>query len=151
ATGYPSADVAEARCVLYISDPGQPNGDETDIECAVRLSAEVADLVRRLAERDDNPATLWIITRGVREAESDPAVRQSGLWGLAGVIGAEQPQLWGGLVDIPADGNIGDYAEALATVLRKPAKTILALRDGEMLSPALAPVCGQPVRESLRC
>ena len=113
--GYLPADVAEARCVLYVADPGPVDTAETDIDCAVRLSAEVADLVRRLAERDDDhPATLWIITRGVREAVSDAAVRQSCLWGLAGVIRAEQPQLWGGLVDIPAAGS-----EATSVIARR--------------------------------
>ncbi|MFG1935380.1 KR domain-containing protein, partial [Mycobacterium sp. NPDC048908] len=149
--GYVAADVAEAQCVLYVVDPERVAADETDIDCAVRLSTDVADLVRRLAHVDVNPATLWIITRGVREAASDAAVRQSSLWGLAGVIRAEQPQLWGGLVDIPGEGDIGDYAEELASVLRKPAKSILALRDGQLLAPGLAPVCGQPEREPLRC
>jgi phthiocerol/phenolphthiocerol synthesis type-I polyketide synthase A len=154
--GYVPADLVEARCVLYIADPGPVDTAETDVDCAVRLSAEVADLVRRLAERDDeHPATLWIITRGVREASSDEAVRQSSLWGMAGVIRAEQPQLWGGLVDIPAgrdmEDDVGDCAPALLAMLRTPAKSILALRDGEFLVPALAPVSGQPVREPLRC
>ena len=154
--GYAPAGVADARCVLYLAEPGPADTSETDIDCAVRLSAEVADLVRRLAERDDNdPATLWIITRGVREAISDAAVRQSCLWGIAGVIGAEQPQLWGGLVDIPAGQDIaediGDCASALSTVLRTPAKSILVLRDAQFLAPGLVPVSGQPVREPLRC
>ena len=150
--GYTAAGVAKARCVLYLAEPGQVDAAETDIDCAVRLSAEVSDLVRRLAERDDHhPATLWIITRGVREAVSDAALRQSCLWGLAGVIGAEQPQLWGGVVDITVGNDIGDCASALSTVLAKPAKSILALRDGEFLAPALVPVSGQPVREPLRC
>jgi len=154
--GYLPADVGEARCVLYVAEPGSVDTAETDIDCAVRLSAEVADLVRRLAERDDDhPATLWIITRGVREGSSDAAVRQSSLWGMAGVIRAEQPQLWGGLVDIPAGrdmgDDIGDCAPALLAVLRTPAKSILVLREGEFLAPALAPVSGEPVREPLRC
>ncbi len=154
--GYLPADVAEARCVLYIAEPGPVEAAETDIDCAVRVSAEVADLVRRLAARDDDhPATLWIITRGVREGISDAAVRQSCLWGIAGVIRAEQPQLWGGLVDIEAgpdmDEDIGDCVSALSAVLQKPAKSLLALRDGEFLAPALVPVTGQPVRAPFRC
>ena len=113
---------------------------------------EVADLVRGLAERDDDhPVTLWIITRGVREGSSDAAVAQSPLWGTAGVIRAEPPQLWGGLVDLPDAADIGDHVPALATVLRTPAKSILALRDGEFLTPELVPVSGEPVREPLRC
>ena len=150
--GYMPAGVGEARCVVYLAEPGPVDAPETDIDCAVRLSAEVADLVRRLAQQDDHhPATLWIITRGVREAASDAAVRQSCLWGLAGVIRAEQPQLWGGLVDIPPGNDIDDYASALSTVLRTPAKSILALRDGEFLAPVVVPVSGEPAREPLRC
>jgi phthiocerol/phenolphthiocerol synthesis type-I polyketide synthase A len=78
-------------------------------------------------------------------------LRQSALWGLAGVIGAEQPQLWGGLVDIPDDDDAGAHAKALASILPTAAKSILALRDGEFLAPNLAPISGPPVREPLRC
>jgi phthiocerol/phenolphthiocerol synthesis type-I polyketide synthase A len=153
--GYPAAGVGEARYVVYVAGPPL-DAAETDIDCAVRLSAEVADLVRQLAERDDHhPATLWIITRGVREAVSETALRQSCLWGLAGVIGAEQPQLWGGLVDLPigphVGGDIDDCSSALSMVLPTAARSILVLRDGEFLAPALVPVSGQRVREPLRC
>ena len=51
----------------------------------------------------------------------------------------------------PAWGDIGDYASALSTVLRTPAKSILALRDGEFLAPVVVPVSGEPAREPLRC
>ncbi len=113
---------------------------------------ELVDLVGGLAERDEShPVTLWIITRGVREGSSDAAVAQSPMWGTAGVIRAEQPQLWGGLIDLPDGSDVGGLVSALATVLRTPAKSILALRDGEFLAPALTPVSGEPVREPLRC
>jgi phthiocerol/phenolphthiocerol synthesis type-I polyketide synthase A len=147
--GYSSAAVAEARYVLYVAESGS---DTTDLDCAVRLSTEVADLVRGLAERDDdNPVTLWIITRGVREGSSDAAVRQSCLWGTAGVIRAEQPQLWGGLVDVPDDADWVSALAARSAVLRTPAKSILALRDGDFFTQVFAPVSGEPVREPLRC
>ena len=68
--------------------------------CACRWSWSIWSA--ELAERDEShPVTLWIITRGVREGSSDAAVAQSPMWGTAGVIRAEQPQLWGGLVDLP--------------------------------------------------
>jgi phthiocerol/phenolphthiocerol synthesis type-I polyketide synthase A len=154
--GYRPADVADAECVLYVAEPDN-GAAETDANCAARLSKDVAELVCRLAQRDDNPPTFWIVTRGVREAASDAAVRQSCLWGLAGVIRAEQPQLWGGLVDIPAGGaekdteNMADSVAALSTVLGTPARSILALRDGEFFTPTLAPVSGEQVREPFRC
>ena len=53
-----------------------------------------------------------MVTRGVHESATADALRQSCLWGLAGVIGAEQPQLWGGLIDLPfgADQRLPDIA-----------------------------------------
>ena len=147
--GYTSAAAADARYVLYIAES---RSGEADVDGAVRMSMELVDLVGKLAERDEShPATLWIITRGVRDGSSDAAVAQSPMWGTAGVIRAEQPQLWGGLIDLPDGADIAGLVPALATVVRKPAKSILALRDGEFLAPALAPVSGQPVHEPLRC
>ena len=116
------------------------------------LSSEVVDLVRQLVARhDDQPVTLWIVTSGVREGVSSAALPQSSLWGLAAVIGAEHPELWGGLVDIPAEDDLGDCVAALSRVLPGQAKCLLALRDGEFLTPTMVPVAGQPVREPLRC
>jgi phthiocerol/phenolphthiocerol synthesis type-I polyketide synthase A len=148
-SGYSPAPVADARYVLYVAES---RSGESDVDGAVRMSMELVELVRGLAERDEShPATLWILTRGVREGSSDAAVAQSPLWGTAGVIRAEQPQLWGGLVDLPEGAAIGSVLPALGPMLRTPAKSILALRDGEFLAPGLATVSGEPVREPLRC
>jgi phthiocerol/phenolphthiocerol synthesis type-I polyketide synthase A len=147
--GYASAAAVDARYVLYTAES---RSGEADVDGAVRMSMELVDLVGKLAERDEShPVTLWIITRGVREGSSDAAVAQSPMWGTAGVIRAEQPQLWGGLIDLPDGADIAGLVPALATAVRKPAKSILALRDGEFLAPALAPVSGEPVHEPLRC
>ncbi|HEY1841616.1 MAG TPA: type I polyketide synthase [Mycobacterium sp.] len=147
--GYSPATTADARYVLYVAES---RSGEADVDAAVRMSMELVDLVGGLAERNEShPVTLWIITRGVREGSSDAAVAQSPMWGTAGVIRAEQPQLWGGLVDLPDGVDIGDLVPALPTVLRTPAKSILALRDGEFLAPALKQVDGAPAREPLRC
>ena len=150
--GYAPAAVSDARHVLYVADSQPADATETDVDFAVRISAEVSGLVRTLAERDsDKPAALWIVTRGVHEAVAPSAVRQSVLWGLAGVIAAEHPELWGGLVDVAVDTDLGAAAPALAGVLQTPSKSILVLRNGVVLAPALTPVRGEPVRKSLRC
>jgi len=152
AHGYARADLDEAQCVIYVADPGPLTAGETDTDCAVRLTAEVADLVRRLAQREHR-ATLWILTRGVRECASHAAVRQSSLWGLAGVVRAEQPDIWGGLVDLPAGEDVGvtECARALSTVLGTQVRSILALRDGAFTASVVSPILGEPVREPLRC
>lgn len=146
---YTVVDEADARWVLYVPDTAT---DADDLGCAVRLSHEVADIVGRLATRvDRDEARLWIVTEGVRDAASQVSLRQSSLWGVAGVIGAEQPQVWGGLVDISTDDDADVVASALATVIPNPAKSILSLRDGEFFAPILAPIADEPVREPLRC
>src|SRR5690606_20185777 len=97
--------IPDARFVVYVADVGDVDSDQ---DVAVRLTTEVADLVGTLAERDPrNPATLWIVTRGVYESATAAALPQSTLWGLAGVVGAEQPQLWGGLVDLAGEDPAG--------------------------------------------
>lgn len=155
--GYPPSSVAQARFVVYLAEAdaeadAQAEAEADPFDRAAAMASHVTDLVGRLAGRDaGEPATLWIVTHGVREAISSAALPQSSLWGLAAVIGAEHPQLWGGLLDTPVHAGLGDWVDALKGVLATPAKCILALRHGEILAPALVPVSGQPVREPLRC
>ncbi|WP_460353306.1 beta-ketoacyl synthase N-terminal-like domain-containing protein [Mycobacterium sp. ZZG] len=151
AAGHAEADVADARFVVYVAEPGPVDGDQADSDqdAAVRLITEVAELVGTLADREPrHPATLWIVTRGVYESASPAALRQSPLWGLAGVVGAEQPQLWGGLVDLPAEQP---SAESFAAVLPTPVKSVAILRDGALRTSALAEIGDAPVRDTLRC
>ncbi|ETW25611.1 phosphopantetheine-binding protein, partial [Mycobacterium gastri 'Wayne'] len=150
--GYPPAAVSDARYLLYVADFHPATADETDIDFSVRVTAEIGTLVKTLAVRDaGEPASLWIVTRGVHESVTPSALRQSFLWGLAGVIAAEHPQLWGGLVDLAADTDLDESAPILVDLLAAPSKSILVSRDGVVLAPALAPVRGQPVRPSMQC
>lgn len=147
-----SDGVSQARYVVYVADSDPAGADETDVDFAVRICTEITGLVRTLAERDaDKPAALWILTRGVHESVAPSALRQSFLWGLAGVIAAEHPELWGGLVDLAINDDLGEFGPALAELLAKPSKSILVRRDGVVLAPALAPVRGEPARKSLQC
>ncbi|CAA0107127.1 Phthiocerol synthesis polyketide synthase type I PpsA [Mycolicibacterium vanbaalenii] len=153
--GYSLADEAEAACVVYVPDAGPDDSAESDFECAARLTGEVAELVRRLAGRNQHTEPrLWIVTEGVRDARTARALRQSCLWGVAGVIGAEEPQLWGGLVDIAAPADIGACASAMATVLPVAAKSILVLDNGQFLSPTLTTLAERAAdspHEAVRC
>ncbi len=149
ALGYPAADLSDARYVVYV-----PKIDtaEADVDVAVRLICDVGEIVTRLAERDPRkPVTLWILTHGVYEAASDAARRQSCLWALAGVIDAEQPQLWGGLLDAGATDDAADTATTLSAILHTPSKSTVLVRDGQLLTSALGPFHDDPVRQPLRC
>ena len=150
--GYIAGDLTAARYVVYVADASSANTVENDADCAAQMSSDVTSLVRTLAARGDtNPAALWILTRGVHESVDSTALRQSPLWGLSAVIGAEHPELWGGLLDIPGRGDIRDYASALAPMLPRRCKSIMLLRDDVILAPALVPLERQRLRPPVRC
>ncbi|EID52345.1 polyketide synthase family protein, partial [Saccharomonospora xinjiangensis XJ-54] len=60
-------------------------------------------LVQALGDADVH-APLWCLTRGaVSTGPADPVVAplQAQIWGFGRVVGAEHPERWGGLVDLP--------------------------------------------------
>ncbi|KJX74642.1 type I polyketide synthase [Mycobacterium lepromatosis] len=155
-----SADgVSDVRYVVYVADSHPATTSETDVDFAVRITAEISGLVRALAKREPGkPATLWIVTRGVHESVASSALRQSFLWGFAGVIAAEHPELWGGLVDLAAnelgadrDDILDQSGPTLASLVQTPTRSILVLRDGVVRAPTLVPIQSEPVRKSLQC
>ncbi|MFF3346215.1 type I polyketide synthase [Streptomyces sp. NPDC002779] len=82
-------------------DPAALTPDADGLAPAV--TATVALLHALTAAGTDAP--LWCATRGaVSAAPSDAAPDAGGasLWGLGRVVGLELPDLWGGLVDLPA-------------------------------------------------
>ncbi len=149
---FARGELADARNVLYVAD-GLPAADgESDVDAATRMSAQLTELVRVVAARADrSPVTLWVLTTGVHEAADRAAMRQSALWGLAGVIAAEHPDIWGGVIDLAPGEVRHETAAEIAATLDTPTKTMLLLRDGVFLAPELQPLPDQPVREPLRC
>ncbi|MEV6005013.1 type I polyketide synthase [Streptomyces griseomycini] len=93
---------------LFALDPGLPSGG---------VYATLA-LVQALGDAGVT-APLWYATRGgVTVGRSDTPVRpeQAMVWGLARCVGREQPERWGGLVDLP--DTLDDRAAArLAGIL----------------------------------
>src|SRR5262249_55717302 len=68
------------------------------------------------------PPRLWLVTRGAQAPEPDSAVAalaQSPLWGLGRTIALEYPDLWGGLIDLPADVDDPTAAGLLLRELRR--------------------------------
>ncbi len=150
--GYHAGALTDARYVLYVVGDEPVVGSRSDCDAAVRIADEVTTLVRQVTDRHDrNPVKLWVLTHGVLEAVSSSALPQSCLWGLAGVIAAEQPQIWGGLVDLPAAVAPEEWLPVLVELLSRPSKSVLVLRDGEVRAPQLVPIDGQHIRPALRC
>ncbi|MEU6393707.1 type I polyketide synthase [Streptomyces sp. NPDC046939] len=69
--------------------------------------AASAALLQALADgaAGDDPVRLWAVTAGavgVLGAEAPAVPEQAAVWGLGRTAALEHPQLWGGLVDLPA-------------------------------------------------
>ncbi|MFC0112326.1 type I polyketide synthase [Kibdelosporangium aridum] len=102
--GHPVADgLTGARVV---TDTSTLSGPVAGVVSLLPPTATL-DLVRRL----DVSAPLWVVTT---DAERDP--EQAQIWGASQVMGLEQPERWGGLIDIPADAD-STVADRLTSVL----------------------------------
>ncbi|HEY0449068.1 type I polyketide synthase, partial [Actinophytocola sp.] len=65
--------------------------------------AATSGLVRAMADAD---VPLWCLTRGAVSTDAlEPLTSpvQAQVWGLGRVVAMESPQLWGGLIDLPAE------------------------------------------------
>ncbi|MBP2708687.1 SDR family NAD(P)-dependent oxidoreductase, partial [Microbispora sp. RL4-1S] len=80
---------------------------------------------------------LWIATSGaVAAAPSDQVIRPSGglVWGLGGVIAAERPERWGGLVDIPGGPDTRSAEYVLTALMGTRDESELAVRTSGLLA-----------------
>ncbi|MFD9734948.1 SDR family NAD(P)-dependent oxidoreductase [Umezawaea sp. NPDC059074] len=115
AGGHPAANLPGARVVADPADIGMAVGVVSMLPPEATL-----DLVRRL----DPETPLWCVTT---DAEHDPD--QARVWGLGRVLGLEQPERWGGLVDLPAEVDAA-VLDRLAGVLGGDEDQLRVRADG---------------------
>ena len=108
----PPSDTAHWHIIhLWSLDvaPSQTLSVDTLAEAQSLTCGSLLHLVQTLANSHSQiRAKLWIITQGVvqlstkGDTSGDPvSVGQAPIWGLGRVIALEQPDLWGGLIDLP--------------------------------------------------
>ncbi|MFE2108569.1 type I polyketide synthase, partial [Kitasatospora sp. NPDC059463] len=117
------------------------------------LAATVA-LVQALGDADLG-APLWCLTSGaVATGPQDPprSPAQAQLWGLGRVVGAEYPQRWGGLIDLPEEPDERSLALLAGALGGSRGEDELAVRDGVALGRRLvrAAASAAPARAGLR-
>jgi acyl transferase domain-containing protein/acyl carrier protein len=131
------SDFAAARgeesfaAVIWIAEDGDSAFD------AVRL---VQSLLHASCEP---PPRTWFVTRGAQivGAEDRACLTQAALWGAARVIAEEHPELWGGLIDLPAQRPFEDeVAAVIAEVRASSGEDQVAIRDRQRFVLRLAPL-----------
>lgn len=111
-------------------------------------------LVQALADLD-TPAPVWSLTRGAVAAGATEELVNPGqaqVWGLGRVVALETPELWGGLVDLPADAAPDGHltarlADALADTTGEDQIAVRAagvfVRRLERATSATSPAAGE--------
>jgi acyl transferase domain-containing protein/NAD(P)-dependent dehydrogenase (short-subunit alcohol dehydrogenase family)/acyl carrier protein len=136
--------------VVYLWGLDAETGAEltgSTLEDSLALTGDgVLHLVQALARADWKAALrLWLVTRAAQAVEPGDGERlsvvQAPTWGLGRVIALEQVELWGGLLDLPAQAEASS-SEALAAALLEEFQTQdgedqVALRGGRRYVPRL--------------
>ncbi|MGA4687745.1 type I polyketide synthase, partial [Micromonospora sp. AB353] len=122
--GHGEQGWAGVLCVLPATDRALPDAPAVSVGAALLLT-----LTQALADAG-LPGRLWCLTRGaVRagagETLTDPWAALA--WGLGRVVALEQPDRWGGLVDLPARADRA-AADALLAVLADAGHDQVAIR-----------------------
>jgi len=130
-------------CLWPLDSNASETSDVARLEAGQRLGVEsVAALAQALAGHPGpRPPKLWIATRGAQAAGPAPQaldVSQATLWGLAGALARELPELWGGIVDLDPAASPGRSAADLRAILRDAGgEDRLAVREGKPLAQRL--------------
>ncbi|WP_024877888.1 type I polyketide synthase [Saccharomonospora piscinae] len=102
--------------------------DDTDAGSPVPAGLGATVLLAQALVDAGTSVPLWMVTSGATGEAPSPG--QAAYWGLGRVLALEQPQLWGGLVDLPVAAS-DDAVARLAAVLAGGAgvEDQLAIRD----------------------
>ncbi len=120
-----------------------PAGVPVDDPAGVGLVSGLMGLVQGLAAAGFGGRLWWVTRGGVSVGGSDRLVDPAAglVWGLGRVVALELPGLWGGLVDVPADGVAG---AAVAGVLSGCGEDQVAVRSSGLFGRRLVRAVAGP-------
>lgn len=123
--------VVDFRALDEAADP-----DGADAGRIAALAARLADTCTPLAP----PARLWTITSAAFAVDGPGSPLQRALWGLCRTVGgAERREIFGGIVDLPAEPPDGWCASLAARLAAPPATQLRMTPAGGWEVPGLEP------------
>lgn len=119
--------------------PATASPTETVSDAAFRATWLLADTAQWLATAQ-LPARpkLWCLTQGVHESAAPGTLGHGSLWGLGRVVGGEHPDIWGGLIDLPADGPAPEANRLLDVLGSVTGEDVIVVRSGKWTVSRLA-------------
>ncbi|MFF3641025.1 type I polyketide synthase [Streptomyces sp. NPDC002564] len=134
ADGVPLAGVLSLLALGEGTDPSGPAASPDGLTGTLSLLHGLLDA--------GIEAPVWCATRGaVSCGDADPVIspEQAAVWGLGRVAALEHPELWGGLLDLPAEPDALDTQALYALLCGDGAEDQVALRRGGALGRRLMP------------
>ena len=99
---------------------------------------DLAKALDRVRDRLRAPPRLWLVTRGAQDA-----LAQTPLWGVGRSFALEYPEMWGGLIDLPAEAAPEAAAELLLRELQaEDGEDQISYRGGKRHVPRLVRLAG---------
>jgi len=138
-----AADPARVILLSGLEAPAPEHADTWSLEeYLAHADLAAVALVRLLAA---NPrcagVRLSVITRGavaVRRGDTPTNPVAATLWGLGRVLAAEQPDRWGGAIDLDVAPSSAEAEQVIAALAAHPREDEQALRDGGRYAARLA-------------
>ncbi|MEU9968285.1 type I polyketide synthase [Streptomyces malaysiensis] len=97
-----TADGPVAGVLSLLALDERPHPEHPAVPVGLALTGALAEALARRG--DDGPARLWCATRGAVStggADRLDSATQAQVWGYGRVVALEQPERWGGLIDLP--------------------------------------------------
>lgn len=111
---------------------------------ALDACVNLLHLVQALASQPANQS-LWVVTRGAQPvAEDQSTLSTSPLWGLGPTIAMEHAEIWGGLIDLDANGTQEEVEQIIAETLANTGEDRAGFRGPQRYVARLRPTTHKP-------
>jgi acyl transferase domain-containing protein len=146
-TAGPDAPREVLQALIKAGNPARglinlwPLDERPEPESAHRMVLDLISVVRSATGIEGAaPPRLFIVTRGAQAAGGDmggEGLFQAALWGAAGVVALEHPEIWGGCVDLGPTDQGEQAAAAVEAALVSGREDLIAARRGGSLVPRI--------------
>jgi acyl transferase domain-containing protein/NADPH:quinone reductase-like Zn-dependent oxidoreductase/acyl carrier protein len=137
-----TAELGPVRGIIHLWSLSRPSPEADDLDSVLEQGVLSAlSWLQCVVENESRQRPrLWFVTRGAMSVgASDPVVapEQAPLWGLGRVVSLEHPDVWGGLVDLPAEPGEATLQLLAQHVLGGDGEDQAAVRAGGRFVPRL--------------
>ena len=133
---------ADTPALVIVHDAA--SGNDAPDRRALALAERIIETLRQL-DANGTAARCWVVTESAVPVLAGDPVRLEGAcaWGLGKSAALELPQLWGGLVDLPAGFEAADADRLVAALTSAGDEDQLALRGARWFVPRLVAVASR--------